>query len=195
MKIIHFLLDTKEKRESIVVSVFLLLLFSEAVRNMFLLFPMLNITALENLYELIPYAEHSFIGRMVWAFASLPIANLTISLLFNKLIGVFSLGTICSIVFMLYFLFTQYTSKVVNVAKRISWINLVLSLFTYGGTTIFIWQAIRFTTYEIVLNQVRLVSMWLFVMHGLSVLVLLVGLYCVIRNLIDALEYIAVEEN
>lgn len=193
MKIVHFLLDTKEKRESIAVSVFLLLLFSEVVRNMLLLFPMLNIPTLESLYELIPFAQHSFIGRIILAFYSLPIANLSFSLVFSKLIRVFSFETISSIVLVLYFMFTQYSSKMVNVARRISWINLVLCLFTYGGTTLFIWKAIRFTTYEIVLNQVHLVSMWLFVMHGLSALILLIGLYCVIRNLIDALEYTAIE--
>lgn len=192
MKILHFLLDTKDKRESIFGGLFLLLLFSEIVRNMLFLFPILNIPTLESLYDLIPYASFSFIGRIILSMYSL--TDISLGIFISKMMSAFSFWTLCSIVFSIYFMMTRYSSSVTRLCRRIAWINMFIALLTYSGAVFFVLQAIQLTTYETVLNQVQMVSMWGFIMHTLSGLVILIGLYSVIRFLVDALDYVAIEE-
>ena len=191
MKWLHCLLDTKEKRECMIVSVFLFLILSESVRNMLFMLPILTINSLESLYDLIPYAEFSFIGRALYSMFSLTELNLGIFL--QKLLYAFSTSTLLCVVLSLYFIFTSYSSKIVRVARRIAMINLWINVITYAGAIFFILQAVGLTTYEIVLQQVRLVSMWGFMIHGVRVIVVLVGLYSVIRAFIDAMDFVAVE--
>ncbi|MBQ9986977.1 MAG: hypothetical protein IJP28_01225 [Erysipelotrichales bacterium] len=169
----------------------MLLLLSETVRNMLFLLPILSISSLESLYDLIPYADYSFIGRALYSMVSL--SELDLGIFLQKLVYAFSASTVLCIVLSLYFMFTSYSTKIIRVARRISVINLFINLTTYGGAIVFILQALGLTTYEIALQQVGLVSMWGFVMHGVSVIVVLVGLYSVIRALVDALDYRAVE--
>lgn len=192
MKLIHFLLDTKDKRESIFGVFFLLLLFSEVIRNMLFLFPILNIPTLESLYDLIPYASFSFIGRIILSMYSL--TDISLGIFISKLMSAFSFWTILSIVFSVYFMMSRYSSSVTRVCRRIAWINMFLSLLMYSGAVFFILQAIRLTTYETVLNQVQMVSMWGFIMHAIVGVILLIGLYSVIRFFVDALDYVAIEE-
>lgn len=192
MKLMHFLLDTKDKRESIAVALFLLFLLSEVIRNILLLVPMITIPSLESLYVLIPYAKNSFIGRIILSFYSL--SKISIFDIILKIVNAFSLVTIVCVILSIYFICTNEDTKMVRVAKRVSWINLFITAITYCGTSVFVLQAIRFTTYEIVLNQVHYVSLWMLIMHCLTGLILLIALYSVIRNLLDALDFVAVEE-
>lgn len=192
MKLIHFFLDTKDKRESIFGALFLLLLFSEIVRNMIFLFPILNIPTLESLYDLIPYASFSFIGRVLLSMYSL--TDVSLSVFIGKMASAFSFWTCLSIVISVYFMFTSYSTSVTRVCKRIAWLNMFISLLTYTGAVFFVLQAIKLTTYDTVLNQVQMVSMWGFIMHAVSAIVILVGLYSVIRFLVDALDFVAIEE-
>lgn len=194
MNLIEFFIDTKHKRVVLLALIFTILLLKEAICNIFFVIPILSFSSLESLYSLIPYAEYSFIGRLLYSLYNITSINIPHILL--TICKCFSLSMIISIIFTFYYLSVNYKDFIFKLTKRMSILTLFFIVLIYFGALVVIVKNVTIlTTYYTVLNAVHIVALWLLVTHGLYVVFLLCFLYFIIKEYVEALEYRAIEVN
>ncbi|MBR3840800.1 MAG: hypothetical protein IKM20_06665 [Erysipelotrichales bacterium] len=192
MNIIEFLIDTKHKRVALMALIFSIMLLKEAICNIFFVLPVLSFTTLESLYSLIPYAEYSFVGRLLYSLYSMTSINVPYILM--TIFKSFSLSMIISFILSIYYVIVGYQDYIFKVTRRLSFVSMILIVFIYIGALIMILSNLTIlTTYHTILDAVHLVSLWLLVSHGVYAVIVLCFMYFVVREYIEALEYKAIE--
>lgn len=192
MNLLEYFLDTKHKRVTILSLLFTVFLLKEAIANALIVFPILSYTTLESLYNLVPVADMSFIGRMLYGFYSL--TSLEFEEIFLTVLKCFSPSIIFCIVMCFYYLSVNYCDNIFKISKRLSRFVIIGLFFIYGGVFVFVISNLTImTTYYTILNVVRNTALWLLISHLIYILILLVFMYFQIIDMLHALEYKAIE--
>lgn len=191
MKLIHYLLDTKNKRELLFVMLFFVLVCLETVNNMQFLWFVSKVGQLEELYNLIPIAANGMIGRVILSlFQAFPGSSIT--LLFAVLAS-FSLRFICILCFVAYFLYTKERNSIVLYTRKMTRILLSIICVSVAISAVYALLQLRMTTYQQVLDIAKLLSYFLLGSQSLVLLITLLALGHVFQLYRKALAYYAIE--